>query len=338
MGLIAAGLTTLSAGAQCFMTSPLHFLQRPALWLQMMSKYRATHTATPNFALDLTMRKFVPERDAPDGLDLSALECVVNGAEPVQVSSIERWISVLRPYGFSPCAMCPAYGLAEHTVGATAWGSQAISIPSPDGNPNTRPRVLHSSGNLDALVDGRGFWRLVDPYTLAEVPEGVEGEIWINSKSVAQGYWNNPKLTKRTFHARVKKTLPGRPTLEGVDFLRTGDLAVNMGSQFFITGRLKDLIIVNGRNFYPQDIEKSVEAASPHVRLGCVAAFSLPGAHWAGGHTETLGIVVEAKDMIKGAGAEAFYAEMTLAIRGAVNGNHHMSPSVVAIIPPRSVS
>ncbi|CAI5954472.1 unnamed protein product [Closterium sp. NIES-65] len=295
LGLIVAYLSTLTAGGSGVYMSPIDFIHRPASWLQWMSRLKITHTAAPNFALNLATRKFVPSRDAalpahflsaslppssfpaplnpssspstalnasaalPTTLDLSSLECFLNAAEPVRPEAIERWNAVLGRYGWDLCGMCPCYGLAEHVVGVSGWGSKLLHLPD---------ITLHSSGHLATYpVDGRVV--IVNPETHEACAEGEEGEIWARSCHVARGYWGKPELSEETFRARMK---------EGSDaglYLRTGDLGLVVAQQLFITGRIKDLIIVGGKNYYPQDIELTVEAVSDSIRPGCCAAFSV---------------------------------------------------------------
>ncbi|CAI7826878.1 unnamed protein product [Closterium sp. NIES-54] len=391
LGLIVAYLSTLTAGGSGVYMSPIDFIHRPASWLQWMSRLKITHTAAPNFALNLTTRKFAPSRDAtlparflsaslppssfptphnpssssptalnpsalPTALDLSSLECFLNAAEPVRPEAIERWNVVLGRYGWDPCGMCPCYGLAEHVVGVSGWGSKLLHLPD---------ITLHSSGHLATYpVDGRVV--IVNPETREQCAEGEEGEIWARSCHVARGYWGKPELSEETFRARMREGAPGS---DGGAYLRTGDLGLVVAQQLFITGRIKDLIIVGGKNYYPQDIELTVESVSDSIRPGCCAAFSVnKTSHGAaagskegttekgetgekGEEEEVLAVVVEVKAVAQegwwrgggvGGGGEGGLTkqqmnELAGEIRSAVVRAHGVMPAIVAIIPPRTI-
>ena len=338
MGLIVAYLTTLSAGASGFYLSPISFIQRPAMWIQLLSKHRITHSATPNFGLELCVRKFSAERDVPpEGLNLSTVNCIVNGAEPVRVESMSKFNKTFAPYGWRPCAMCPSYGLAEMTVGATAWGNKMVAGPPRGGSEITDQQdgqavTVHSSGNLAANPPEQGHARSIDPVTCEELPEGEVVEIWICSPSVALGYWHKEALTREMFHAKVVKGQPSSPYYgkDDISYLRTGDLGFILDHQLFITGRMKDLIILNGRNFYPQDLERTVEKSDSAIRPGCVAAVCFVGPTG----QESVAIVAEVTSCKLGA---ARLVEVSMAIRRSIGAEHRISPTVVAIIPPRTV-
>ncbi|CAI5480059.1 unnamed protein product [Closterium sp. Yama58-4] len=393
LGLIVAYLSTLTAGGSGVYMSPIDFIHRPASWLQWMSRLKITHTAAPNFALNLATRKFVPSRDAalpapflsaslppssfptppnpssspstalnpsaalPTTLDLSSLECFLNAAEPVRPEAIERWNAVLGRYGWDPCGMCPCYGLAEHVVGVSGWGSKLLHLPD---------IILHSSGHLATYpVDGRVV--IVNPETREECAEGEEGEIWARSCHVARGYWGKPELSEETFRARMKEGAPGS---DSGAYLRTGDLGLVVAQQLFITGRIKDLIIVGGKNYYPQDLELTVEAVSDSIRPGCCAAFSVNKmSHGAaaggkkgtadkgeeagekGEEEEVVAVVVEVKAVAQegwwrgggggGSGEGGLTKqqmnELAGEIRSAVVRAHGVMPAIVAIIPPRTI-
>eukprot|EP00897_Mesotaenium_endlicherianum_P004155 jgi/Mesen1/3768/ME000205S03029 len=326
LGLVVAYLCPLSAGATGIYLSPISFIKRPAMWAQLMSQHQVTHTAAPNFALELLCRKFEAARDAPAGLDLSSVECLLNCAEPVRPESIAKWNSTFGPYGFTPCAMCPAYGLAEHVVGVLSWGSKVVEV-----NEGSQKQLLHSSGQIPIYPhDGR--LAIVDPETLAPCGDAREGEIWVRSQSVAQGYWKKPDVTREVFGARMASNAPLAD--DGV-YLRTGDLGFVLEGELFVTGRIKDLIIINGKNYYPQDIEKTVEEASEHVRPGCAAAFSLTApASGDAPAQESVAVVAEFRTTSLTA---ADYATATAQIRRAVTSAHGVFPSLVAFIPPRTI-
>ncbi len=272
MGLIGNVLQPLFVGARAVLMSPLSFLQRPAAWLEAISRYRATTSGGPNFAYDLCVRKVGAEEKA--ALDLSGWTVAFNGAEPVQAETIERFATAFAPCGFRREAFYPCYGLAEATLFVTGGSpgeppvvgsvdaaalERNLAVEALDGAPGSR--LLVGCGRAAA---GQAV-AIVDPETRAPRAAGQVGEIWVAGPSVAAGYWGRPEETERTFGAR----------LGGGPFLRTGDLGFLAGGELFVTGRLKDLIILRGRNHYPQDLERTAEASHPALRPGCGAAFSI---------------------------------------------------------------
>src|SRR5829696_10090536 len=272
MGLIGGVLQPLYAGASCVLMSPVSFLQRPRRWLEVITEYHATTSGGPNFAYDLCVRK-IPAAER-DGLDLSSWNVAFNGAEPVRSETMERFAEAFSPHGFQRRAFYPCYGLAEATLfvtgGDVAAEPRLASVSSAALQEN---RVVESVEEEQKNLVGCGRpWMdhqvlIVDPETQEPCLSARVGEIWVAGPSVARGYWNRPQESSRDFEARL-------PTEEG-SYLRTGDLGFFHDGQLFITGRLKDLIIVRGRNFYPQDIEYTVESCHSLLRPGCGAAFSI---------------------------------------------------------------
>ncbi|MDT5337404.1 MAG: hypothetical protein QOD90_2909 [Mycobacterium sp.] len=256
MGLIG-GLLAFFAGANLVTMSPMAFLKQPVRLLKAISDYRGTISALPNFAYDLIARRLTPEQLT--GLDLSTWEVALNGAEPVRRKTIERIENLLAPVGFSPTTMRPGYGMAEVTLLATVGrgmprylDADADALEQNHYTPATsRATSLVSSGEPGSGVD----LRIVDPDTLAELTEDHVGEIWLRSASVASGYHNRPAQTLERF---------GAHTADGTGpYLRTGDLGLLHDGELYVTGRCKDLLIVNGRNLYPQDIEDFVHDVHP---------------------------------------------------------------------------
>ena len=288
MGLIGGILEPLYAGIPCTLMSPLDFLQRPMRWLQALSKYGATVSGGPNFAYDLVARKATPQQKVV--LDLSRWEVAFNGAEPVRKETIERFAAAFEECGFRKEAFYTCYGLAEATlivsggavltlpVYATVSASQlgnGRAVAAAEGSPDSQPLVGCGESLLDQVI------AIVDPESLAPCPSGAVGEIWVSGCNVAQGYWHKPDESERTFRGRIAGG-------EG-SYLRTGDLGyLDEHGNLFVVGRIKDLIIVDGRNHYPQDIELTVEKCHPAIRPGCTAAFSV-----ADGGQERLVVVAE---------------------------------------------
>lgn len=275
MGLIGNVLQPLYAGCRAILMSPMAFLQRPVRWLQAISHYRASTSGGPNFAYDLCVRKVTPEQRA--SLDLSSWDLAFNGAEPVRQDTLERFATTFADCGFRREALYPCYGLAEgtllvagglkhsppllHTVRRTALENHRIIPTSPQ---HADAQTLVSCGHSVLAQEVC----IVDPQTHTPCAAGQVGEIWVSGPSVAQGYWQRPEESLQTFGAQ----LAGRPA---GTFLRTGDLGFLHHGQLFVTGRLKDIVIIRGCNYYPQDIELTVERSHPALRPGCGAAFAV---------------------------------------------------------------
>ena len=274
MGLTNGIIQPVYKGGPCYLMPPVSFLMRPIRWLQAISRYRATISGGPNFAYDLCIRKLTPEQR--DTLDLRSWDVAYNGAEPIRPETTRRFATLFAPSGFRPTAFHPCYGLAEATL-LVSGGSlnpemfQTIQINAFEQNrvvpacaADQKVRTLVASGH--ALPDTK--IAIADPNTLATCAADEVGEIWVSGPSVTRGYWNRPEETKRICQAYLSDTGEG-------PFLRTGDLGFLKNGELFVTGRLKDLIIVSGRNLYPQDIELTVGQSHPAVGPASCAAFSV---------------------------------------------------------------
>jgi acyl-CoA synthetase (AMP-forming)/AMP-acid ligase II len=237
--------------------SPMAFLKRPVRLLRAVSDYRGTHSAAPNFAYYLIVRRVTPEQLTD--LDLSTWEVALNGAEPVRRATMERIKDLLAPAGLAPSAMRPAYGMAEVTLMATVSRGVQRYLDA-DADALEQDRYTPAKGRAVSLASsgepGPGVdVRIVDPETLHTLPDDLVGEIWLRSASVASGYHNRPTETAEQFRAH---------TSDGDGpYLRTGDLGLLHEGDLYVTGRRKDLLIVNGRNLYPQDIEEFVQDVHP---------------------------------------------------------------------------
>ena len=294
MGLIGSYLGVLFCGGSGYYMSPLSFLQRPMLWMEAVSKYHGTHLQAPNFAFKLTARKASTEK-----LDLSSVRHVINGAEPVDEDSMESFYKAFSKFGLREDVIFPTYGLAEHTVFVCSGGQKRLSVLK---------RALEVDGLID-IVDndagnnksnvsrlvGCGYpgrqgvdVKIVNTDTHEALGDDMVGEIWIQSPSKAAGYFGKPEQTKEDFHAQ----LSGGESNDG--YLRSGDLGFLHNEELFICGRLKDLIIVGGRNYYPQDIEATAEASSDLLRPGCSAAFTVDPTHEGGEEVALLAELREA--------------------------------------------
>ncbi|HEX5760111.1 MAG TPA: amino acid adenylation domain-containing protein, partial [Thermoanaerobaculia bacterium] len=277
MGLIGNVLQPLYAGARAVLMAPLSFLQRPALWLETISRYRATTSGGPNFAYDLCVRKVGEAEKA--ALDLTSWSLAFNGSEPVRAETLERFAAAFARCGFRRQAFFPCYGLAEATLFVTG-GSPAEPpvVREVDAAALERHRVVDAPpgapGSRSLVGCGRAApaqaVRLIDPESRLPCPPAWVGEIWVAGPSVAAGYWRRPAETESTFGALPAGVAGG----EG-PFLRTGDLGFLSAGELFVTGRIKDLIILRGRNHYPQDLERTAEASHPALRPGCAAAFAV---------------------------------------------------------------
>lgn len=275
MGLIGGILQPLYGDFPVTLMSPLMFLQNPLRWLKAISHARATTSGGPNFAYDLCVRKFKPEQ--LEGLDLSSWQVAFNGAEPINHETLNKFAATFAPYGFDYSAFYPCYGMAEATL-IISGGSKNTTIVSKivqskaleqnkiaiaDINePNIHILISCGASLIDQKI------AIANPESMINCKPGEVGEIWVSGSSIAQGYWKQPQITEATFNAYLKDTQEG-------PFLRTGDLGFLDKGELFFTGRLKDMIVIKGRNHYPQDIEKTVEAANSWIRPSCVASFSV---------------------------------------------------------------
>jgi len=276
LGLIGNMLHTLYLGAYCVLMSPAAFLQRPINWLRAISRFKATTSGGPNFAYDLCVRNTNAEQRA--GLELGRWQIAFNGAEPIRRETLESFAETFAPYGFRRGAFYPCYGLAEATLLVSGAGGEGRpgyhAVKRSCLEEHTAADASPAEGDdVAVLVScGRAFLGqkvlIVDPSSLTPCPPDRVGEVWVSGPSIARGYWGKPEVTRQTFEARLADTGEG-------PFLRTGDLGFMRDGELLITGRLKDLIIIAGRNHYPQDIEFTVEKSHPLIRRGCTAAFSV---------------------------------------------------------------
>lgn len=278
MGLIAKMLATVWLGTHCVFMTPAAFLQRPLRWLKAVDRYRGYIGGAPNFAFELCADKITEAQKAE--LDLSCWRALFSGAEPIRLSTLERFAEAFRSCGFDRRVLMPGYGLAEATL--------VVSL----GHPTSGETLLHQSVNKAALKQGRialesdpaqaqvlvacgpmheelgQSVRIVDPDSRRACDADIVGEIWVSGPSIGRGYWNRPEQSADTFGARIADHPDEGP------FLRTGDLGFVKDGLLYIAGRIKDVIIVRGSNHYPQDIEATVEAADPALNPTGAAAFA----------------------------------------------------------------
>jgi acyl-CoA synthetase (AMP-forming)/AMP-acid ligase II len=327
-GLIGNVLHPMFAGTTCVLMAPLAFVKRPLAWLKAISDHRARTSGGPNFAFDLCVRQATPERLRDLALDLSCWTVAFNGAEPIRPDTIDRFSRTFEPYGFRREAFMPCYGLAEGTLYVTgapkgrgpitrfverqALRSGQVRSAQPDA---AGTQTLVGSGMARFGVDVR----IVDPLTRTCRPRGQVGEIWVGGNSVARGYWTDHEATATVFQV---------PLADGTGaYLRTGDLGfLDADGELFVTGRIKDLIIVMGRNHYPQDIERSMEGSHPALRAGAGVAF---GVDVEG--QERLVLVQELlRDDTEKGGMD--FGALASAIRRAVVSNHDLVPHAIGLV------
>jgi acyl-CoA synthetase (AMP-forming)/AMP-acid ligase II/acyl carrier protein len=274
MGLIGNLMQPLHAGAQCIFMPPEQFLRSPSLWLKAISRYRAHTSGAPNFAYDLCVKR-VREAEL-EGLDLSSWQVAYNGAEPVRWNTLRAFSGKFAPYGFSPRALYPTYGLAEATLMVTGkLKGTSVAVRYVARGPLTQNEIVEVEPDSDAAVALIGCGgpleseelRIVDPNDNSGREPGQVGEIWVRGDNVAAGYWNSATSSAgKTFGAALASGENG--------FLRTGDLGFLLHGELFVTGRRKDLMVFRGRNHYPHDVEEVVDGSHSAFSLGHSAAFS----------------------------------------------------------------
>jgi amino acid adenylation domain-containing protein len=321
MGLIGNLLQPLYIGSRCVLMSPQAFLQKPLRWLQAITRYRAATSGGPDFAYGLCVRKIVEYQKA--GLDLSCWTTAFNGSEPVRYATLEAFAAAFESCGFRREAFFPCYGLAEATLivtGRSRWRLPVTATVASSDLERNRIAASFVDGEASRTLVGCGGAILdekiiiVNTDSLTECLPDEVGEIWISSPSVAQGYWNREQESEQTFRAYLADTGQG-------PFLRTGDLGFIKDDELFITGRLKDLIIIRGRNHYPHDIELTAESAHPMLRPGCGASFSVDVSG-----EEQLVIVCEVDSSCSDPGA------VIDSVRQSVSQSHDLQPYAIALI------
>ena len=327
MGLVGGVLNPLFCGRPSLLMSPMLFLQKPIRWLRTITKYGVTISGGPNFAYDLCTNK-ISDEELQD-IDLSHWLLAFNGAEPVRRETLDHFERRFAPYGFRRQTFYPCYGMAETTLIVTGGARRKNPVVRCfDGTALDEGRVVPAAPDGDRGRFSVGCGRvlhdeevmIVQPDTAMPVAEGRVGEIWIRSGSVGQGYWNRPEITAATFHAKLA-------TDPETKYLRSGDLGFIHQGELFVTGRIKDLIIVRGVNRYPQDIEMTAERADSRVRSGATAAFAvdLDG-------RERLVVVceVERRDQNN-------WTEIIDAIRRGVTAEHELPPDAIILVRAGSI-
>jgi len=331
MGLIGSVLYPLYVGFHSVQMSAISFLKKPIRWFEVINKYKATITAAPNFAYELCINKV--QIDSNTQLDLSSLNLVLSGAEPIRSNVIKVFSEKFINIGLIPQAILPSYGLAESTCAVS--GNMKMTpnmfkrfnkLCFEQGIINILPNTYSEKKDTIELIScGSPLpsvnLKIVDPVTLQLSELNHIGEIWLSSDSVANGYWQHTAETKKTFNQALSIS-------DTSEYLRTGDLGFMYDGQLFITGRLKDLIILHGLNYYPQDIELSVEQSHVEIRSGCTVAVSIDIQE----QTE-LYIVAEVRTKVR-----ALSDEIKEAIRRKVNADHNIAIADIYLIQPGSIN
>ena len=321
MGLVGGVLMPLFIGRPNVLMSPMSFLQKPVRWLRGITKYNVTISGGPNFAYDLCVDKITDEE--LEGLDLSSWLVAFNGAEPIRATTLKAFIDRFASVGFRREACYPCYGMAETTLIVTGSHRKAPPIIRAfDGDALDEHRVVPAAADEGGARELVGCGHvlpeeeviIVDPESRKRLPEHQVGEIWVRSSSVGQGYWDKPETTKESFNATTSRGDAG--------YLRTGDLGFMDDGELFVTGRLKDLIIVRGVNRYPQDIEQTVERTDPRLQAGAAAAFAvdLNG-------RECLIVMTEVERT-----RHKDWPKVIQAIRSNVTREHELPPDVIMLV------
>ncbi len=326
MGLIGNVFQPLHLGARAILMSPTAFLQRPFRWLQAISRYRATTSGGPNFGYEICQRRVTEAEKAT--LDLSCWRVAFNGAEPVFHDTLEKFARGFAGCGFQRESFQPCYGLAEATLLVSGGKKAALAMVRKfDATSLEQHRVVE----LDAASEGRSLVScgtvppeeeiaIVHPKTQRVCPAGEIGEIWVSGRCIADGYWNQPEQTAQTFNASL-------PDHGGRSFLRTGDLGFLCEGELFVTGRLKDLVIIRGRNHYPQDLERTAELSHAALRPSCGVAFSI-----AVENEQRLVLVYEVEPRFRGQ-----LDEVIEQVRRALAEAHELQVHAFLLVRPRTI-
>ncbi len=326
LGLVGSIFTSLYNGATYVFCSPLSFLRNPAIWGEMMHRYRATATASPDFGYRLLLSRTTPEQRAR--WDLSSLRVAMNAGEPVHYDTLRDFTEAFAASGLEPRAFCPGYGLAEHVVAVSIGGARLYHLDKSELTLRNRLR-LGDHRVVGCGRPGEGVKvAIVDPSTRRRCSDDRVGEIWVSSPSKASGYYGQPELSRQVFEARIEGE-NGHAEDRGRTWLRTGDLGFMYHGEVFVTGREKDLIILRGRNIYPVDVERAAEAASPSLRPGCSAVFVVDDS--AG---ERLVLCAELR---KGRYDAAAFARIAATVRRDVMKREGVHVGTVAFLAARSV-
>jgi thioester reductase-like protein len=326
MGLIGCYLYPALKGGTTYGFASMDFIQRPILWFDAITTYRATATAAPNFAYDYCLRAGRLSKDSLENCDLSSLQVLMCAAEPVKPDTYTRFLEAFQSFGLKSESFYVAYGLAENTLAVSLGGRNIASVNKRAlalGKASMTTEVSEIDGSMQIVSCGNPLAgldvKIVDPEGHFALKPGRIGEIWLAGSGKCRGYWNNSELTLKQFRARL---VDDTPYDDG--FLRTGDMGFFHGDELYVCGRIKDMIILRGQNYYPQDIENVVEKASGLIRHNCVVAFQIQEDREPG-----LAIVAE----VKNPRALPDARKIATAVRNYLN----VEVAVVSLIAPRAI-
>lgn len=326
MGLIGCYLYPALRGGTTYGFAPTDFIQRPILWFEAITAYQATATAAPNFAYDYCLRAGRLAKEALEACDLSSLRVMMCAAEPVKPDTYTRFMETFEPYGLKSESFYVAYGLAENTLAVSLGGRNIVAVNKRAlalGKARMITEVFEIDSATQIVSCGTTLpdfdVKIVDPEGHFALKPGRVGEIWVAGSGKCQGYWNNPELTLKQFRARLTDNTPYED-----GYLRTGDLGFFHDGELYICGRIKDMIILRGQNYYPHDIENVVEKSSSLIRHNCVAAFQIQE-----DSEPALAIVAE----VKNPSALPDARKIATAVRNYLN----MEVAVISLIAPRAI-
>jgi acyl-CoA synthetase (AMP-forming)/AMP-acid ligase II len=317
MGLVGCVMQPLYLGGTCVLSSPARFIRRPLHWLNLISKVRGTISGGPNFAFDLCTAR---AESVPDDLDLTSWKVAFNGSEPVRTRSLEAFHKAFARYGLARHALFPCYGMAETSLIVSGADRDWRAIDA-DGKALALGKLEPAQGDAVATIVSCGevaesmSVEIVDPETRVRQPDGTLGEIWVRGDSVARGYWN--KDPSEFLSAIEGEECPP-------SWLRTGDLGFRTDRELFITGRMKDLIIVAGRKFLPEDLERTVRDTDERLQRGLCCVFALPD--------ESIAVLNEVRGL-----EQSDYEALAVEIKKSISRVHGCSVDTVAFSPPRSI-
>ncbi len=326
MGLIGCYLYPALKGGTTYGFAPMDFIQRPILWFKAITTYHATAAAAPNFAYDYCLRAGRLSKESLEACDLSSLRVLLCAAEPVKPDTYTRFLEAFQPYGLKSESFYVAYGLAENTLAVSLGGRKIVSVNKRAlalGKARMTTEVSEIDGAAQIVSCGTSLpgldLKIVDPEGHFALKPGRTGEIWVAGTGKCQGYWNNPELTLKQFRARL---VDDTPYDDG--YLRTGDIGFVHDGELYVCGRIKDMIILRGQNYYPQDIENVVEKSSSQLRHNCVVAFQIQE-----DSEPALAIVAE----VKNPKALPEARKIAAAVRNYLN----VEVAVICLIAPRAI-
>jgi len=328
IGLMMGICGPILSGQPAVLTSPSSFVEKPARWMRALAQNSGAFSAAPNFAFDLAARQTTDSDLA--GLDLGGVHAIINGAERVEPSTLARFADRFAHFNFRDHMLRPSYGLAEATVfvAAGTWSESpgAARFDADELSAGRVQRCAIGSGLVRYELPQSPVVRIVDVDTNRECPQDVVGEIWVHGDNVAEGYWSRSPEEQKCFGATLVDTSPG--TADG-PWLRTGDLGFISDGELFIVGRIKDMLIIRGRNHYPEDIEATVQ----EITRGRVVAISVPV-----NSTEKLVTVIEVKN--RGAStteAMRWLSEVKSDVTSAISNAHGLNVGDLVLVPPGSI-